>query len=66
MVWRGANCGADFPDFAGPLSELVLAGNLAVRLGGKKIVFDWPALKCSEPAEANQFLHREYRKGWTL
>ena len=61
----GEPCGANFPDFAGPLSELVLAGNLAVRLG-KKIVFDWPALKCTEPAEANQFLHREYRKGWTL
>ena len=61
----GEPCGADFPDFAGPLTELVLAGNVAIR-AGKKLAFDWPALKCTNEPEANNYLRREYRKGWTL
>lgn len=61
----GEPCGASFPDFAGPLTELVLAGNVAIR-AGTKLVWDWPRLRCTNVRQANTFVHREYRKGWTL
>jgi len=54
-------------DHAGPLTELVLLGNLAVRAGvGKKVLWDGPSLKCTNLPELNQLVRREYRKGWAL
>jgi len=61
----GEPCGANFPGFAGPLTEMVLSGNVAIRVG-KKLAWDWPSLKCTNVPEANNYVHREYRKGWTL
>jgi predicted dehydrogenase len=58
---------SNFPDHGGPLSEMVLLGNLAIRAGaGKKLLWDGPNMKCTNLPELNQFLRREYRKGWTL
>ena len=31
-----------------------------------KLDWDGPEMKVTNVAEANQFIHREYRKGWTL
>ena len=54
-------------DLGGPLTELVLLGNLAIRAGvGKKVQWDGPNMKCTNVPEINQFVRREYRKGWTL
>jgi len=55
---------ADFA-FSGSLTELVLAGNLAVRTG-RRIEWDAANLRCTNLPEANQYVRREYRKGWTL
>ncbi|MGB2823221.1 MAG: Gfo/Idh/MocA family oxidoreductase [Phycisphaerae bacterium] len=55
---------ADFK-FSGALTEMVLAGNLAVRTG-KKILWDGPNMRCTNVPEANQYVRRQYRKGWTL
>jgi len=52
-------------DYAGPLTEMVLLGNLAVRLG-KKIEWDAEALKATNAPEADELIRREYRKGWNL
>ena len=52
-------------DYAGMLTEAILLGNVAVR-AGKKLVWDGPSLRFTNLPEANQFLHKEYRKGWTL
>jgi predicted dehydrogenase len=54
---------SNFTDHAGPLTEMVLAGNLAVRLG-KKI--DWDSVKMNARGlpEVNSMLKREYRAGW--
>jgi hypothetical protein len=52
-------------DFAGPLAEAVLAGNIAVRLG-KRIEWDGPNMKAKNAPEADPLIHREYRKGWAL
>jgi predicted dehydrogenase len=53
-------------DYAGLLTETVLLGNLAIRLTGEKLEWDGPGLKFTNSARANQYLHYEYRKGWTL
>ena len=54
---------SNFTDHAGPLTEMVLVGNLAVRLG-KKIDWDSAQLLARGLPEANPFLKRVYRKGW--
>ncbi|MGE3313498.1 MAG: Gfo/Idh/MocA family protein [Planctomycetaceae bacterium] len=52
-------------DYASKLTETVLLGNLAVRVG-KKIEWDAAAMKATNVPEAAQYVQREYRKGWTL
>jgi predicted dehydrogenase len=52
-------------DYSGTLTEAVLLGNVAYR-SGKKIEWDAKALKATNAPEAQQFVHKEYRKGWTL
>jgi len=49
---------------AGPFTETVLLGNLAVRTG-QKIDWDGPAMKPSVK-EAEKYVRRKYRKGWSL
>lgn len=52
-------------DYAGPFTEMVLLGNLAIRCG-QRVEWDGPNMKCTNLPEANQYVKREYRKGWTL
>ena len=52
-------------DRAALLTEAVLTGNLATRLG-KRIEWDGPAMKAKNAPEAAALVRREYRKGWTL
>ncbi|GAA3563236.1 Gfo/Idh/MocA family oxidoreductase [Snuella lapsa] len=68
-------------DYAGPLTESVLMGNLAIRSymlrhetkpnrfqypGRKKLLWDGTNMTIKNFDEANQFVKREYRKGWKL
>ena len=58
---------SNLPDVAGPFQEAMLVGNLAMRAGvGRKVEWDGPNMKCTNLAELNQYVKREYRKGWTL
>ena len=50
-------------DNSGPLTEMVLLGNVALR-AGKKIEWNAKKLKVTNDKAANQFLAKEYRKGW--
>ncbi len=50
---------------SGPFTEMVLLGNLAIRVG-KKIEWDAANLKCPNAPEADQFIKRQYRSGWDL
>lgn len=67
----GAAAGSDF-EWAGPLTETVLLGNVAIRselkekLSGQ--ILEWDPEKFIFPnlPEADKFLHNEYRKGWNL
>jgi len=56
---------SSFDGHAGPLTELVLLGNLAVRSG---TAIDWDAerMRVSNVPEANAFLDEHYREGWSL
>ncbi|MHC4508937.1 MAG: Gfo/Idh/MocA family protein [Planctomycetota bacterium] len=52
-------------DYAGQLTEMVLLGNLAVRLD-KKIEWDGEALKARSAPEADTLIRRPCREGWNL
>jgi len=52
-------------DYAGPLAEFVLLGNVATLFEGP-IEFDPPAMKIVNNAEADRLLRRDYREGWEL
>lgn len=69
-------------EFAGPFTESILIGNLAIRswmmqnpklkgwedkyLGRKKLLWDAKNMRITNFEEANQFVKREYRDGWKL
>jgi hypothetical protein len=52
-------------DYSGPFTEVVLLGNVAIR-AGKRINWNSEQLRARNLPEADQFIRREYRKGWTL
>jgi len=52
-------------DYASRLTEMVLLGNVAIR-AGKRIEWDAEKMAVTNLPEANRFVKREYRKGWTL
>ena len=52
-------------DYAAPLTEVANMGNIALRVG-EKIVFDVEKMEITNVKSANQFLTKEYRKGWEL
>jgi predicted dehydrogenase len=56
-------CSANF-DYAGPLTESVIIGNVAARFPGETLKFDAKALKFPGKSEADQYLTRTYRDGW--
>ena len=71
MNWINAIKGKDKAtcpfEYAGRLAETMLLGVVAMRTGqGKRIYYDGEAGKITNPADANQYLQREYRKGWSL
>ena len=69
-------------EYAGPLTETVLMGNLAIRSynlrtatadgknftypGRKKLLWDGPKMRITNFEEANQFVKRDYQNGWKL
>jgi predicted dehydrogenase len=63
---EGTPTRSNFADFAGPLTEAVLLGTVCVRSGGMKMLWDSANLKITNVAEANKYLHYEYRKGFEL
>ena len=50
---------------AGPISEMVNLGAVALR-AGTKVVYDSAGMKITNVPEANKYLTRDYRKGWEL
>ena len=67
----GKPAGSNF-DWAGPLAEVVLLGNVALRLKMREamarhnLLWDPVKFEFTNLPEANQFLRRDYRDGWKL
>ena len=53
-------------DYAGPLTEAVQLGNIAQRFPKKTLHWDYDSLQFTNHEAANQFVSREYRKGWDI
>ena len=49
--------------YAGPMTESLLLGNLAVRTG-QRLEWDGPNLRVTNHDAANQFVTKPYREGW--
>jgi hypothetical protein len=77
---KAKNLSSNF-DIAGPLTESVLMGNLAIRstniqikkgndieYPGRhiKLFWDGPTMRITNFEDANQFVKRTYREGWRL
>ncbi|MES1180424.1 MAG: gfo/Idh/MocA family oxidoreductase, partial [Verrucomicrobiota bacterium] len=55
---------ADFA-YAGPLTETILLGDIAARF--PQTTLEWHSRKMKfNLSEANQYVRREYRKGWEV
>ena len=52
-------------EYSGSLVEHNLLGNVAFR-AGKKLQWDPTQLKARNCPEADQFIRRDYREGWTI
>ncbi|MCA9418190.1 MAG: gfo/Idh/MocA family oxidoreductase, partial [Candidatus Omnitrophica bacterium] len=52
-------------EYAGMLTEANHLGNVAYRTG-KKIEWDSKEMRVTNAPEAERFVRREYREGWTL
>ncbi|SDE26061.1 Predicted dehydrogenase [Pricia antarctica] len=68
-------------DYAGPMTETVLMGNLAIRsyllrrenakgdmefFGRKKLLWDGENMRITNLEEANEFVGQQFRKGWEV
>ncbi len=72
IACKGGNPAASNFDWAGPLTETVLLGNIALRpelrqqLNLQSLIFDPEKFSFTNMPEADEFLHYEYRAGWSL
>jgi predicted dehydrogenase len=66
LACKGGKSPVDNFEYAGPMTETVLLGVLSLRSPGRRLLWDEAALKVTNVPEVNQYVHTEYRKGWTL
>ena len=64
-VKKGKKAGADF-NYSGPLTEFALLGNLAKRFPDKELKWDGPNMKVTNHKEANEWVKRPRREGWSI
>jgi predicted dehydrogenase len=60
----GGKTGSNF-DYAATMTESVLLGNVALRVG-KKVEWDAKKMRATNAPEADELIRTEYRKGWSL
>jgi len=63
---KGGEAACSNFDYSGPLTEMVLMGNLAIRVPGKRLLWDGENMRVTNDEDANRFIKREYRAGWEL
>lgn len=66
-IKAGKKSTTDF-SYSGPLTEVMLLANAAVRVQEHKAILQWDGEKMefTNLPEASQFLHTRYRPGWSL
>ncbi|HEV2211583.1 MAG TPA: Gfo/Idh/MocA family oxidoreductase [Verrucomicrobiae bacterium] len=62
---KGGTPGYSNFDIAAYLTEIILLGCVALRVG-KKLEWDGPHMRAKNAPEAAQYVRRHYRNGWTL
>ncbi len=67
-IKAGKKSTTDIPTYSGPLTEVMLLGVVALRFKDSKTVLQWDSAKMEFPnlPEANPFVHKAYREGWSL
>ena len=63
----GKKSTTDF-SYSGPLTETMLLGNVALRMQDRHTILEWDQgkMEITNLPEANEYLHKEYRAGWSL
>ncbi|MEW6652859.1 MAG: gfo/Idh/MocA family oxidoreductase, partial [Bacteroidota bacterium] len=66
-IKKGTKSTTDF-SYSGKLTEVMLLGNIAIRMHEKNTVLEWDPVKMeiTNLPEANQFMQVKYRDGWSL
>jgi len=67
-IKAGKKSTTDIPAYSDPLTEVMLLGNVALRFKDAKVALQWDPVKMEFPnlPEANPFVHKECRMGWSL
>ncbi len=63
-IRKGTKACSDF-SYSGPMTEVVLLGNVALRTG-KKIHWDGSNMKATNALEADKYINPGYNNGWEL
>ena len=66
QIKEGVPATSNFPDYAGPLTETVLLGNLSVWADGKKIEWDARRLRATNAPEVADIVRSHYQEGYRL
>jgi len=63
-VRNGGQPGSNFPGYSGPLTEMVVLGNLAVWANGPRLEWDARAMRVKGTSDYDALIKPEYRDGW--
>jgi predicted dehydrogenase len=63
---KGGEAASSNFDYSGPLSEMVLMGNLAIRYPDRKLLWDGEKMEVTNDKAANAYVRRQYREGFGL
>ncbi len=64
-IRSGRRPGSDVATYSGPMTEVVLLGNVAIR-SGLRLEWQPQEMKIPNAPSAEQYLERPYREGWEL
>ncbi len=62
---KGATPASANFDYSGPMTEVILLGNVALR-AGKKLAWDGEKMKALNCPEADQYIRPEFQNGWKI
>jgi hypothetical protein len=65
---KGGTAACSNFDYSGPLTEMVVMGNLAIHSDnlGKKLLWDGENMRMTNDEKANEYVRPNYREGWSL